>query len=116
MFHDGSGQRLSLQCNTMHQKTVSGILLLHSWLVTKTSTVYHLFLSKSVWLHSQHLSQILYSQRLPTGMCSHCMGSVSAEWSLEVSIYHGSTLGTKFLSQVFPSYLQGEAQALGPQD
>ena len=52
---------------------------------------------------------------LTTGCwCSHCRGSTSAKWSLEVSIYCGPDIGCHFLVMGFPLSLTRRAQALGP--
>ena len=59
-------------------------------------------------LSGQCLGHMFCSQPLDTGMAIHYMGSKSAEWSRDVSCYHGSLTVHQFLSQVFLSYLQGD--------
>ena len=109
MSQDVFGWSPSLLCTIMHQNTVSGILLLHSQPVTRKSTIYCLFLSKGVWLHSQHLSQTSCSQPLATAVCSHCKDSL-----LKCLSTIGPTLGAKLLLWFFLSSLARRGLSTGP--
>ena len=95
MSHNVSEQSSSLQCDNIHQSTVSGILLLCSQVVSwlPESQPFAVCFSAKVCDCGQHLSQTLYGRLLAIGVCSHCKGSTSAEWSQEGPIYCGPLIG-----------------------
>ena len=109
MSHNFSGQSPSLHCNNMHQKSFSGILLLHSKVVSqlpKSQLFTGCFSAKSVALQSIFKSDIM---ELTTGYWfKHCMGSASAEWSQAVSIYCGSHIGHQIAVLGFSSLTHKE--------
>ena len=101
MSHDVSGQSPLLQMQyhaSIHSQWCSTTMWLGSWLVTKMSTIYWLYLSKCTSLHSQHLGWTL---------CWLASGMPNSVWEaqvldgLDVSIYCGPHIGQQFLSWVF---------------
>ena len=96
-----SGQSPLLQCNTMHQYTTSGILLLCSQAVTKILNIYWLYLSESTSLHSQHLGQTHNAVGHWLLVCLITLWTVQVLDALDVSIYPGPHIGCQFVSWVF---------------